>query len=255
MLSMRESHIGWPLCITVFMAQAILTGCATPSASDIASDSTPSELLELRVVYQRVSDGLEVGSEVIPSSGFTRRNISRNNRIILSSVAVDGQSGVATTRLGFGEMQWACSNPNTELAQLKTATLDKRSDEERRGSAAAGLPYIRASHFSFDPFDGNPLRLVCASTDESSTLSVNLTVATVNGKGVKTTSGPIEFSYLPRAATLPPATSDFCGDNSGGQIFACSAEKICAPRKSTACSGWWIFKTCDSIQTTDLFCQ
>ncbi|MEI7869372.1 MAG: PAN domain-containing protein [Candidatus Methylumidiphilus sp.] len=40
-----------------------------------------------------------------------------------------------------------------------------------------------------------------------------------------------------------------------GQVLTCSSGKSCAPKTSTVCDGWWIFKTCSKIQTVDFFCQ
>jgi hypothetical protein len=48
---------------------------------------------------------------------------------------------------------------------------------------------------------------------------------------------------------------DWCGDKSQGDILSCAAGKTCNPRKTKSCSGWWIFRTCDYIQTIDYFCQ
>lgn len=49
--------------------------------------------------------------------------------------------------------------------------------------------------------------------------------------------------------------ADWCGDKSQGDVLSCTTGKACNPRRSRVCTGWWIFQTCDYIQTTDYFCQ
>jgi hypothetical protein len=240
---------------SIALAALAISGCGTPRPEDIARDTTKPDFVEIRVSYQRAVDSVNVASEVIPTSGFVRRDISRDNRIALSVLAVDVESGISNTLLGIGEYRWTCEDPLTSTAELKIATLVKTSNETRGGTAVPGTPYVRLSTFTFDPFSNNSRRLVCRETENASTLSIKLDVQTVNGKGLASTTGQIEFLYLPRPATLPPATSDFCGTYLTGETFRCPGEQICAARRKTVCSGWWIFKTCDRIQTTDLFCQ
>ena len=230
-----------------------ICGCATPSAESIAHDVTPAAWIDIEVVYQRASDGARMGTEVIPSSGFVKRNLSRENRLVLSTLVGDAESGVARIRLVSPEEKWDCVSG--DLGQHNVATLDGLSDEERGGSGADGLPILRQAHFTIDPFNGNTKRLVCPSGQDSTKLTVTFRIEATNGKGLRTTTGQIEFVYVPRAATLPLAPTAFCGDSERGQIFQCPQDGRCQPLQETICSGWWIFKTCDRIQSTELFCR
>ena len=47
-----------------------------------------------------------------------------------------------------------------------------------------------------------------------------------------------------------------CGarDSTPPQTALCPSGTTCQSRRSQVCSGWWIFRTCDYIQTTDWFC-
>lgn len=48
---------------------------------------------------------------------------------------------------------------------------------------------------------------------------------------------------------------NWCGDKLQGDVLKCTAGKVCYPRRSRSCEGWWIFRTCTTLQTTDYFCQ
>jgi len=50
-------------------------------------------------------------------------------------------------------------------------------------------------------------------------------------------------------------TDAWCGDKPQGDVLSCDAGAACLPRTSRSCSGWWIFRNCTTIQTTDFFCQ
>jgi hypothetical protein len=178
----------------------VLTSSCVPTPDDIRNDTTPPSFLEIRVVYQRVSDGLEVGSEVIPSTGFTRSGVARDRRIILASTAADNESGIQTIEID-GRTRWSCSTPGDDVGEIKSGVLDPRSDEQRNGTATAGTPLIRNAHFTVDPFDGNLLRLVCAETEDASALDVTVVVRAVNGNQLRGETGTITISYLPRPAT------------------------------------------------------
>jgi hypothetical protein len=50
--------------------------------------------------------------------------------------------------------------------------------------------------------------------------------------------------------------ANWCGDKSQGDVLNClTPGTSCNPRTSKSCSGWWIFRTCTTLQTTDYFCQ
>lgn len=231
------------------------TGCKTPTRRDIDADTSPPEIYQIEARYIRVQDGREVGREAIPVSGHVKRNISRDIKIVLDVVAADGQSGVTRIRLMQPEAIWDCLPQNMQVAQRKRATLQDLSDEERAGRASTDPFLIRTARFTLDPFEGNALRLVCASTDFASELKSSFAIAATNGRGQSTESGELTFVYVARPPSLPLATSDNCGNVFEGQVFECPAESICAARRMTLCRGWWIFKSCERIQTTDFFCQ
>ena len=37
-------------------------------------------------------------------------------------------------------------------------------------------------------------------------------------------------------------------------VLSCPAGRTCGPRVTRSCTGWWIFRTCDNIQSVDFFC-
>lgn len=49
--------------------------------------------------------------------------------------------------------------------------------------------------------------------------------------------------------------ANWCGDKSQGDVISCATGTSCNPRTSRSCSGWWIFRSCTTLQTTDYFCQ
>jgi hypothetical protein len=49
--------------------------------------------------------------------------------------------------------------------------------------------------------------------------------------------------------------ANWCGDKSQGDVLSCAAGTSCNPKTSKSCDGWWIFRNCTTIQTTDYFCQ
>jgi hypothetical protein len=102
-----------------------------------------------------------------------------------------------------GETSWDCVPPDGTVAQNKHGALDTRSDEVRAGTAAGGTPVLRPGTFTRDPFDGNPLRLVCAATDDASPLTMTLTPMAANGKGMSTVAPGIVITYLGRPAGPP----------------------------------------------------
>ena len=177
-------------------------------------------------------------------------------RVRLSVVAADGQSGVASIRLAQPEAIWNCITPGSNVAQQRRLTLDGRSDAEQSGTAPAGMLLIRAALFTLDPFPSSSLRLVCGSAQDASELTLRATVDVSNGKGLVSNSGAYEFIFVGRPATLPAAAAGgFCGSAIEGRLFACPEGLECFPRQSTTCSGWWIFRSCERIETIDWFCQ
>lgn len=185
------------------LALACLAACwPAPQPNNLPSDHTPPGFVEIRAEYVRVSDGLNTGSEIIPQTGFTRANIPRDRRIVLSVVATDGESGIVPIQLASGDMHWTCTNADGQLATSQNPVIaDVRSDEERAQSVPLGLASMRTAHFTLDPFAHNPLRLVCAANQDASPLTVRLTVVVSNGAGAKVVTGPLEFRYLTRPAT------------------------------------------------------
>ena len=161
-------------------------------------DLSPAEFVQIRVVYQRVSDGLETGAEIIPSTGFSRASIARDRRIVVAVTAADNESGIESITIGGG-ITWDCIAPG-DSGTHKALELGGTSDEVRNGSAAPGHPLIRTAHFTLDPFESNPNRLVCARTDNSSAVVAGFVITVKNGNACVSRSAEITFSYLPRPA-------------------------------------------------------
>jgi hypothetical protein len=53
----------------------------------------------------------------------------------------------------------------------------------------------------------------------------------------------------------PAQSFMLCGNKFTGQTSPCPTGESCGPKRSRVCSGWWIFRSCDYIQTVDWFCQ
>lgn len=49
--------------------------------------------------------------------------------------------------------------------------------------------------------------------------------------------------------------TNWCGDKAQGDVLSCSTGTSCKPRMSKSCSGWWIFRSCTTLSTTEYFCQ
>jgi hypothetical protein len=60
-------------------------------------------------------------------------------------------------------------------------------------------------------------------------------------------------------------SDNWCGETSsrtvGGsnvlgqeQVLSCPSGQSCGPKRSTSCSGWWIFRSCTTLVSTDYFC-
>src|SRR5205809_1061592 len=111
---------------------AVMPGCGPRPAVD----TTPPGFLTIRADYLRVTDGFNTGSETIPASGFTKANpIGRDRSLRLVVSGGDSESGIASVAAGSAEIVWTCTAADGKLAQQKVATLDTRSDEDRRGTA------------------------------------------------------------------------------------------------------------------------
>lgn len=223
--------------------------CANPSQSD----TSPPSFIQNTITFVRVSDNFQVGSEIIPVAGLTKSSVARDRRFVIAASAGDNESGIANIRLQ-GEISWSCTARLDNIGTNKQGTLAARSDEENNNTSAPGNPLLRSAHFTMDPFEGNPRRLVCPCTNDSGPLTTSITLVVRNGNGLETTSAPITVAYAPQPQTCA-ASGEVCGNKEVGQVLPCPAGGSCDFKQSTVCSGWWIFRTCDKIQTTDMFCS
>jgi hypothetical protein len=223
--------------------------CANPAQND----TSPPSFIQNTVTFVRVSDNLQVGSEIIPPAGLTKSSVARDRRFVVAASAGDNESGIASIRLQ-GEIGWNCTARLENIGTNKQETLSAPSDEEKNNTSIPGNPLLRSAHFSIDPFEGNPLRLVCPCTSDSGPLTVSITLVARNGKGLETTSAPITVGYAPQLPTCGVASGTICGNKVLGQVLTCTDGQSCDFKRSTVCTGWWIFRTCDKIQTTDMFC-
>lgn len=191
-------------------------------------DTLPPELIQIRAVYQRVSDNLETGAEIIPSTGFVRANIARDRRIVLAVTAADNESGVESITLS-GEISWDCTDPNTASASHHAGTLAILSDEVRDGTAVPGQPLVRTAHFTLDPFENRPHRLLCGLAEHSSAVGLTLFVNVENGSGCvtdPTRSAAITFFYLPRLADCPGLPSPLAGDGTDNVVVTVTRDGL-----------------------------
>lgn len=222
--------------------------CAAP-----AQDTTPPGFIQNTLSFIRVTDNLAVGSEVIPPAGLTKTSIPKDRKFVIAASAGDSESGVASIRLQGG-LSWNCTDRLKNIGSNLQATLSAQSDEEKNNTSAAGSSLLRSAHFTVDPFDANPSRTVCPCTNDTGPLTATLMVVARNGQGLETTSGPITVVYAAQPPTCGAASGAICGNKTLGQVLTCADGRACDFKRSTVCSGWWIFRTCDKIQTTDMFC-
>jgi hypothetical protein len=50
-------------------------------------------------------------------------------------------------------------------------------------------------------------------------------------------------------------TDNWCGDKDQALELSCPNGQSCSSRTIKSCTGWWIFRSCTTLQTTDYFCQ
>ncbi len=222
-------------------------------ASSAQNDTTPPSFIQNTLNFVRVTDNLQVGTEVIPPAGLTKTSVARDRRFVIAASAGDNESGIASINLQGG-LNWNCTSRLDNISINKQGTLSVASDEEKSNTSTPGNPLLRNAHFTFDPFDSNPLRLVCPCTNISGPLTASVTLVARNGKGLETTSGQITVVYALQAPTCGVASGAICGNKVLGPVLTCTDGRSCDFKRSTVCSGWWIFKTCEKIQTTDMFC-
>lgn len=223
--------------------------CTNLSQNDIS----PPSFIQNTITFIRVSDNLQVGAQIIPPAGLTKSSVPRDRRFVLAASAGDNESGITSIRLQGG-VSWSCTARLDNIGTNKQGTLGAPSDEEKNNTSTPGIPLLRSAHFTIDPFEGNPQRLVCPCTNDSGPLTATLTLVARNGKGLETTSAPITVVYAPQSPTCGVAPGEICGNKELGQVLTCANGGSCDFKRSTVCSGWWIFRTCDKTQTTDMFC-
>ncbi|WP_151898950.1 hypothetical protein [Nitrosospira lacus] len=223
--------------------------CANP----LQNDTSPPSFIQNTITFVRVSDNLQVGSEIIPPAGLTKSSLARDRRLVIAASAGDNESGIANIRLQGG-ISWSCTARLENIGANRQGTLGAQSDEEKNNTSTPGNPLLRSVHFTIDPFEGNPSRLVCPCTNDSGSLTVTITLVARNGKGLEATSAPITVQYAPQLPTCGVASGEICGNKELGQVLTCTDGQSCDFKRSTVCSGWWIFRTCDNVQTTDMFC-
>lgn len=227
--------------------------CANPAQTDASPPSFVPNATT--IAFFRVPDNLQVGSEPIPATGLNKAGVARDRRFVITTAAGDPDSGITRLQL-VGEIGWKCTSQlNPDTAVNRQGTLASFTDEQKSNTGAPGSPPVRTGHFSIDPFEGNALRLVCPCMDDSGPLRLSFTIVATNGKGLETRSAPISIAYVSQAPSCGAASGEVCGNKSDGQTKLCLGGQTCDVKRSTACSGWWIFRTCDRIQTTDMFCQ
>jgi hypothetical protein len=188
----------WTLFVASLVGAMILeTGCCNPRGG---VDTTPPGFLSLRAEYIRVTDGVSVGSESIPWTGFTKTNqIGRDRRLRLVASVGDSESGIAAIVAPLEETAWNCLNSDG-TAQGHKLPFDGRSDEEHQGTLPGGAAVWNAT-FTVDPFEGNPLRLICGQTATQSAVTLSMRIEVRNGAGLTTSSGLLKFTWAGRPAT------------------------------------------------------
>ena len=77
--------------------------------------------------------------------------------------------------------------------------------------------------------------------------------------------GPSPRCYLKNPVPSPTANNcclsglkrsdNWCGENTQGLVLTCPSGLNCGSKRTRTCEGWWIFRTCTTLVTTDYFCQ
>ena len=164
------------LCLALM---ALVAACRGPSPTQ---DSTPPGFIQVTVAVQHVLNGY-TEPPIEATQGLTLNSVHRDTRIVVVATVGDQQSGVSSVTL-IGEAVWDCTSPDGKTAQNKHLTFAVQSDEAQNGTAGAGNPILRSAHFTRDPLEGNPLRLVRPAADDASALTMTLTPQATNGAGL-----------------------------------------------------------------------
>ncbi len=216
-------------------------------------DTSPPAFIQNTITFVRVSDNFQVGTEIIPPAGLTKSSVARDRRFVVAVSAGDNESGIASIRLQGGTA-WSCTARIESKASSQQGTLSVPSDEVKNNTSTAGNPLLRSARFTIDLFDGKPARRDCVCTDDAGPHAVTFRLVARNGKGLETTSAPITVRYLPQLPTCGVASGAICGNKALGRVLTCGDGRSCDFKQSTVCSGFFIFRTCNTVQTTDMFC-
>jgi len=251
----REASPADHVCVTgATRTQAAADNAQAADRRDpqCAVDTTPPAFVQVRIRFVRATDGLEVGTQIVPAGGFAA-TVPRDRRFVIEATAADNESRVALIRQARS-YTWTCNAPEGTLGTAQSPLLDSRSDEEVAGTNPAAPTLLQNAHFTEDPFSGSASRRVCSCAMDSTALTAAVTLSATNGAGLVGSFGPIVVTYPPQAA-CPRALGAWCGDKARGPLVACVTGTTCGVKQSKVCDGWFIFRHCDYIQTTDMFCQ
>lgn len=97
-------------------------------------------------------------------------------------------------------------------------------------------------------YDVNPVYRASVPADCSQTFSDHCALF-VRFERVPSTPPPPQT----KPAYEPP--NAWCGSKEQGPVLACSPGTSCKFKRERVCSGWFIFRSCDYVQTIDMFCQ
>jgi hypothetical protein len=178
----------WALVFTATLSSLMLQACGPRNDP---SDSTPPQFVEITLTFERVADSLDTGTVIIPPEGYTHGQIARDRRLVVKASAGDGESGVQDIYL-TGGYSWTCSDGS--IGQSKQGTFRLPT-----GDSISGNPSLANATVKVDPFEANPLRILCGISETEAPLVVQFKVYVTNGRGMETTSGPIAITYQGRA--------------------------------------------------------
>jgi hypothetical protein len=228
---------------------ASMASCAMLwSTSTIAAPS----FLEISVRFVRVSDGREVGRAVVPPTGYTQLNVPADRRFVIAATAGDNR-GIRSIAMS-GDLSWACAAPASGLGTRRQGQLGGPSDEQRNNTSAAGAPLLRNVTYTIDPYENRPPRRDCGCAEATtSPLNHRIMLTATNADGVTVQSPLITIGYAAQAPTCA-VSGGVCGNKVTGQTLSCPNNGPCDNRRTTSCSGWWIFRRCETLVSTDMFC-
>ena len=232
--------------------RTIVLGALLWLAGAVTAQAAP-QFVQITVTFVRVSDGQAVGQVVVPAAGYTNMGVAGDRRVVIKATVGNNPGGVSSIAL-TGESTVDCQTPGEATAQRQSGTLAAICDEVKAGTSAPGSPALRNATFTVDPLDNRPDRRACGcARNILAPFTNDIVLVAQGGNGTSLRSPRIRIGYVSTPPTCAIA-GGICGDKARGQIRSCPNNGLCDFRRSQSCSGFWIFRQCQTIVSIDMFC-